>query len=704
MNYLQDTEFLRRLDLYPIKEKYVRLIALDTNENPIEAIMGKATGGSINIDGNSKQQRSCSLTLSVLESDAIITDAYWAYKRRFSVEIGLRNEIEPKYDDIIWFKQGVYLISSFNYSRQTSSLSISISGKDKLSLLDGTIGGKVLAETKFDTIEEQGENGTWILTKLPLVTIIQQAVKNYGNEDIRNIIIKDLDIYGYELWQYIGDKPLYVLVNSDNKEFFNLTLSGDMMVYESGVQKHLDELTQYYVLNPMFADYNKSASKIKLDNTDNYGEFYVVRIMHGDTAGYHQTELIYPEDLILKPGETITSLLDKIVKMLGQYEYFYDLDGHFVFQKQKMYAKNLSSPITDDIQLEPTMIIPEYTYKFEDEKMFISVNTNPDINKVKNDFCVQGTLNGASGKKISIHARYAIDKKPTSYFAQEWRSRTDKFYPSAFYYTAEYQGNKPDNSYEVDWREVIYRMAEDYFRHQDPNDENNSAFLVKLEELNPWAIEGRTKYEQYYSDLQGFWRLLYNPEVCNQIYNGISEELGEEYFTEGEYLYWNKNIVNDPRSLIFWFDFLDTEGELKNFSVKEIGTRPFQESKEVSSLYNTATPELQFIRYDDPSYDTAVNAYTDIPVPETYTSLFKISSQGDSCLDLIANNLSVSTCMAEGLTITAIPIYYLQPNTRIYIEGKGDYFLSKISYSLTHNATMSLTLSKITKQFIKEVV
>ena len=703
MNYLQDREFLKRLDTYPFKEKYVRIIALDINENPVETLVGKATSGSINIDGNSKQQRSCSLSLNVLEEDAIITDEYWAYKRRFSVEIGLRNEIEPKYDDIIWFKQGVFLISSFTYSRQASSLSVSISGKDKLSLLDGTISGKIMAETKFDTIEEQGENGTWVLTKLPIITIIQQAVKNYGNEDIRNIIIKDLDVYGYELWQYIGQKPLYIFIDQDNK-FFNLTISSDMQVYENGAQVALENIKQFYVLNPMFEDYNENASKVKLYATNDEEEYRVVRILHGDTAGYHQTDLTYPEDLILKPGETITSLLDKIVKMLGQYEYFYDLDGHFVFQKQKMYAENLSSPLTDEIQLEPTMVIPDYAYKFEDDNMFVSINTNPDISKVKNDFCVWGTLNSASGKKISIHARYAIDEKPISYHAQSWTSHTGKFYPSAFYHTSEYQGNRPDNSYEVDWREVLYRMAEDYYRHQNPNDELNSEFLLKLEELNPWATEGRTKYEQYYSDLQGFWRLLYNPEVCNQIYKGVSEELGEEYFTEGEYRYWNKNLINDPRSLIFWFDFLDTEGELKNFSVKEIGSRPFQESKEVSSLYNTATPELQFIRYDDPEYDTAANAYTDIPVPETYVSLFKISSQGSSCLDLIANNLSISTCMAEGLTITAIPIYYLQPNTRVYIEGKGDYFLSKISYSLTHNATMSLTLSKITKQFIKEVV
>jgi len=49
------------------------------------------------------------------------------------------------------------------------------------------------------------------------------------------------------------------------------------------------------------------------------------------TAGYRLTDLTYAGDLILNVGENITSLLDKIVNMLGEYEYFFDLDGNFIF-------------------------------------------------------------------------------------------------------------------------------------------------------------------------------------------------------------------------------------------------------------------------------------------------------------------------------------------------------------------------------------
>ena len=43
------------------------------------------------------------------------------------------------------------------------------------------------------------------------------------------------------------------------------------------------------------------------------------------------TDLVYAGELIGNVGETLTSVLDKIKNMLGDFEYFYDVDGRFVF-------------------------------------------------------------------------------------------------------------------------------------------------------------------------------------------------------------------------------------------------------------------------------------------------------------------------------------------------------------------------------------
>jgi len=43
------------------------------------------------------------------------------------------------------------------------------------------------------------------------------------------------------------------------------------------------------------------------------------------------TDFTYPGELILNAGETVVSLLDKVVKVLGNYEYYYDINGNFIF-------------------------------------------------------------------------------------------------------------------------------------------------------------------------------------------------------------------------------------------------------------------------------------------------------------------------------------------------------------------------------------
>ena len=48
--------------------------------------------------------------------------------------------------------------------------------------------------------------------------------------------------------------------------------------------------------------------------------------------------------------------------------------------------------------------------------------------------------------------------------------------------------------------------------------------------------------------------------------------------------------------MLFWFDFLDTRGELDNFSVPSIGVRTkVDNNKSVKTIYNKEIPEVEFI-------------------------------------------------------------------------------------------------------------
>lgn len=100
-NPLLDKDFLLKLDEARDRETFVRLIALTFDEHPLETIEGRATQGSLNIDGRSAVRRTCSLTLVANELN--INDFYWGMKTKFALEIGIKNKINPEYPDIIWF-------------------------------------------------------------------------------------------------------------------------------------------------------------------------------------------------------------------------------------------------------------------------------------------------------------------------------------------------------------------------------------------------------------------------------------------------------------------------------------------------------------------------------------------------------------------------------------------------------------------------
>jgi hypothetical protein len=61
--YLAREEILKYIDSLHFRTQYVKIIVLDNQECPLRAIEGRATAGSITINGSSAVRRSGSLTL-----------------------------------------------------------------------------------------------------------------------------------------------------------------------------------------------------------------------------------------------------------------------------------------------------------------------------------------------------------------------------------------------------------------------------------------------------------------------------------------------------------------------------------------------------------------------------------------------------------------------------------------------------------------
>ena len=101
MNPIYDSEFLVKLDRNHAKETYGRITALSWDEDPLEYIEGQITAGTINIDGMSALRRTCNLTL--VARDININNYYWGLNTKFKLEVGIKNIVDDKYPEIIWF-------------------------------------------------------------------------------------------------------------------------------------------------------------------------------------------------------------------------------------------------------------------------------------------------------------------------------------------------------------------------------------------------------------------------------------------------------------------------------------------------------------------------------------------------------------------------------------------------------------------------
>ena len=727
--YLLDNEFLKELDLNLSKTKYVRITSLTFEEEVLQTIEGIATSGSISVDGDSAVRRTCSLSLICEQID--INDFYWGLNTKFKLEVGLENNINPQYPKVVWFPQGIFLITSFSQSVQSNSHIISISGKDKMCLLNGEIGGTIPALSwDFGTEDIESANGVITNVSIPIKRIIRDAVMTFAKERPENIIINDLDDLGVELMEYRGAQPMYMYIGLYSRECSQITLNATQKVYikENNEIREID-ISEVPIFDPC-VELNYESMDVDPTPVSMDAEFKtlytIAKVEYGQTAGYRTTDITYAGDLILSVGDNITNLLDKLKTMLGDFEYYYDLDGRFIFQRKKTYVNVSFNNIVDNREetyVENASTTSAIQYSFVNNQLISSFQNTPNLSNLKNDYSIWGERKSIDGTTTPVHIRYAIDKKPTYY----------KNFAGQIFCTED-QGKYPQ--YICDWREIIYQMALDYRQFYYDNDN----FYIELRDNNGYDnngnyryIDGKTGYEQYYTDLEGFWRQLYcpvglytqvylsegeyknapvdkyftrtwNEESKSYIYTDIKTEPVQEYDTKTKYFThgtgYNTLITTNPELLNFWFDFLDNDSEMQKYSVYAIGDRSKNIKDDgVKSIYFRDTPTVIFF---DPYKSTNLDrktGYTYIQCPSYMEQLFSISGQGKSAIDELDNLLYNHAYCIESVSINTIPIYYLVPNTRIFIEDKttginGEYIVSKFSYSLSANATMNLTCTK----------
>lgn len=627
--YLNDMDFLTQLDKLHMRVQYAKIILLSfKDEEPIKEIQGFITSGNLSVNGSSAIRRTINLTMlaSIDNSNLEDIDNEISINKKIKVLIGYDNPLKSykNYGDIIWFPCGLFVLSSANISRSTSGWNISITGKDKMCLLDGTAGGTLPASITFHESLVQLDNGDVEIQYPTIFQIIYEAVNHWGGEAIENIIITDIDEEIKMLVRYMGDKPVY---------FSN--------------------------------DYQSLSFEAQED--------YPHMFSYGQDAGYKYTDFTYPGELVLNAGDTVVTLLDKIVSTLGNYEYFYNIDGKFVFQEIKNYL-NTGSPL---LELSPEDYVRSYNnakflYSLTDLDTTTAITRNPKYDNVKNDFYVWGKRKTSTGVEVSIRYHLAIDDKPDIDLAMQnmWEVKDKKSNLIVRYdfntlddysvddYTVTLVGTPCD-----EWREELYRRA-----------------------LN--AQVSNSVYDNYYdSELIAEWRNLYN--TMNKNWDATN--------------HWNPDVFNDPGSINFWLDFIDTSSALGKYSIKNIGRRTkVVNNNDIKTVYNSEVPDVVFIEGLD---QDLIVKYQGIGqrffiLTNEYYDMFSISTTGTSCFDQIREMMYQNLCYNTTISLTCLPKYYIEPNNIIRVEDKdsniyGNYQITQYSLPLTYNGTMSITATEV---------
>ena len=617
--YLKDDKFLSLIDSLQIKEQYIKLTLLTWDEEPIEDIEGYSIGGNLNLDGNSSVRRTCNLEMISPDTDLDFfnLNRMISLNKKVYLWIGIKNTTSQYTNyPIIWFPQGMYIMMSPSISHTSNGISISLSLQDKMCLLNGTCGGTLPASVTFHEIEEEIDGKT-VINKPTIYQIIQELVNHFGGQDLSKIIIEGLDTRVRQVMKWNGDEPIYLHEFSDGQtvqRYFS---------YDAGGKK----------FNP------------------------------GDNMGYVYTDFTYPGELIGDAGSTVCDILDEIKETLGNYEYFFDVYGNFVFQEIRNYL-NTTKATSDlnDLEKDNNYVIDisngKRAYSFDENLLITSFSNAPSFDNIKNDFLVWGMKTTSSGNTLPIRYHLSIDEKPQigNTYSIKVKRNEDNRIINVYPIDMEIEDTEIITITTKDWRTELYLQG------------------IMSETLG-------VEYNYYYTELMNEWLKLYDIE------NGK---------------FYDDLIITD---LDFYLDFIDTNASIGDFNIKNIGRRSkVLVDDKINCLFEPEIPNIIILESGNDDLSSLKQECENrgeewIQVnPDIYDNMV-MGGQFNSALYAIKDLLYQYTNYNESITIQAIPVFHLEPNIRIGVVDNesginGDYMINNISLPLEPGGEMSISAIK----------
>lgn len=590
--YLKDSHFLELLDRQQTREQSVKIVLLDFDENEIGEIHGIATSGSVNVSGSSPLRRTCSLTLVAdknYNSIANFEDVL-SLNKKIRVEGGYTNNVlgYEHYPDVIWFPLGTYVIVDLGINSNAQTANITINGHDKMCLLNGTVAGQIPAAMALHekvTIAkgENGENDLWVSEPVTMFEIVQELVHQMGGEAQERVIVNDLPQLVKKAVIYQGSETIYFDIDGNQVS---------------------SSATGTRPLEP------------------------------GQPAGYDLVPFTFPSgELIAQPGETIAGVLEKIRQVLGNYEFFYDIDGNFIFQEIKNYLN------TSFIPIEELPDKNDYTVSFKEgpvvydltgDPTITSYSNTPNMQNIKNDFIVWGERDIGDNRSIPIRYHLVIDDLPTETNGLPWQ---------VYLYNLGKEQEQAGMGSQLNfvnyyYRELKHEIPKLYWLPGDPDNTENKTGWKEIDGTNM------------------------------------------DFFVD----------MIDSRTELGRFS-VNTIGR-RTLAIKD---------DSVTSVYPINVPDFVIIEKGDPNgLITELNKRNQRFMIIEQRNLYRYSNIGRSAFDVARELLHQHTVYSESIRVNCLPKMYLEPNSMIKVYDEktgidGHFILTDFDIPLDAGGQSSLT-------------
>lgn len=698
-NYLSDTDFLKELSKIPVKTYFVHITILSWDEQPVTAIEGRVISANFNIDGQSSVRRTANLSIALDQNMTQIMDAenVLSINKKINVQIGYYNNTQsyPEYN-ILWFPLGTYIIISCAISESDSGLVASLQLQDKMCLLNGFAGGTIPAAADLHLLDTLDEDGNLITVYPTIYQIIQELVHHWGGEQLGKIIISDLDNKVKKVMKWNLNKPLYYVEINNNDFYF-----ANEQEWEKAIQESKDV----------------SATSI---------------FTKGKDVGYIYSDFTFPGELIADAGSSVTDNLDKIIQVLGNYEYFYDLDGNFIFQEKKNYFNNAQSlyilEAANQQQLIPDYIASQNngnklmaylinmasgtsSFTFEDSRLIKSYSNTPQYGAIKNDFVIWGTRTTSEGYENPLRYHLAIDTIP--------KIKSDKY---LMFNYKEYQ----IDPYGV-WKIPIIIGETDFsnpsIKGELPSPESSMGqyYIIKNEETSEYNIQyskkqnGVWRWETYDAKVETIQAKDWRTQLLLEGAAAQARGLESNYYYPELKVEWPKiydlvnqkyydQVLEHPADINYFLDFINTGNpKITQISVKNIGRRSYiaDKGKSVNCVFEEWIPDVIIVKKgDSEGTNEAIKRNQRFSqVSEDVYNNLDIGGSNYSAYEQIRQTLHEFTNYNESISLQTIPLYFLEPNTRISINNPdsamtGDYIINNMSFSLDNEGLLTINASK----------